>query len=688
MDFRSRANREAAIEAGSVVAPRADRRRRILTRLFGWGGEALPLASIALLAALVAALVLLADRQERETRRLDLVRDALWVGEALDFALSSQREAVQRLAEDTQRGGLAGEAFAARARTLSAAYAEFAALALVEAGGEISAGAQDRPDSVAQMGLGAEEFATARAASTVSRHAVITGVVRPAEGGPALAIVAPASAQGAAGAFVVAQVSLDKLLAQQAPWWVAERLALAIVDADDEPLARRARGEADPAIAPHKSAFGPIAPGLFLTVAAYARPSNVTQNALLGAIAAMAIVAAASLWARARHLARRRESERRLREETAFRRSMEDSLTIGMRARDLEGRIISVNAAFERMVGWSEADLVGRAPPMPYWREEDIARTRALHDKVLVGDMPDQGMEFRFRRRDGVEFDALVYEAPLIDAEGAHRGWIGSFLDITARRQAEALAREQSETLERTARLVTIGEMASLVAHELNQPLAAISSWNAGMLNLLAQGEADPDVLRGALERSAEAAQRAGRILRRVQDFVRRSEPRFEPLDLAALAAECVERARREHRDGEIALDVTADAPAQGDRILIEQVIVNLLRNAAEAAQAQGAARRIRVTVRRIDDEIELAVRDNGPGLPPDVAARLFTPFQTTKEKGMGLGLTICRSIVEVHGGRLTGANAPGGGAAFAFRLRLAEQGEAATTGAPTGQAA
>lgn len=672
MDFRTGGNREAAIDAPFVASPQPGRGRRLLTRLFGWGGEALPLASIALLAGLVAALVFIAERQEREARRLDLVRDALWVGETLDFALASQREAVQRLAEDTQRAGLSGEAFAARARTLSGAWAELVALSLVDADGTVLASAQERGAGLAQLGLSTAGYAAARAVAAVSGKPTVTDVLTTPDG-PALAFVAAASAQGAAGAFVIAEVSLEKLLAQQAPWWVAERLALAIVDADDDRLATRARGEADPAIPPYKSAFGPIAPGLFLTVAAYRRPSNVTQTALIGAIAAMALIAAASLWARARHLARRRATERALREETAFRKSMEDSLTVGMRARDLEGRIVSVNAAFARMVGWSAAELVGRTPPMPYWREEDMARTLALHDKVLVGDTPDQGMEFRFRRRDGSEFDALVYEAPLIDAEGAHRGWIGSFLDITPRRQAEALARQQSETLERTARLVTIGEMASLFAHELNQPLAAISSYNAGLLNLLAQGEADPQVMRGALERSAEAAQRAGRIIRRVQDFVRRSEPRFEPLDLAGLTADCVERARREHREGEITLSVETEAEASGDRVLIEQVIVNLLRNAAEAAEGRGAARRIDVALRQFGEEIELAVADNGPGLAPEVAARLFTPFQTTKTKGMGLGLTICRSIVEVHRGRLTGVNAPGGGAVFSFRLRVAE---------------
>ncbi|MBK9082181.1 MAG: PAS domain S-box protein [Rhizobiales bacterium] len=485
-------------------------------------------------------------------------------------------------------------------------------------------------------------------------------------GGEVVGVVALAGE----GQAVVALVSLEKLLAQQAPWWVAEKHAVAIVDVDDAPLATRARAAADPAIAPYKMAIGDATQGLFVSLAAYPRPTNLVRNALLGAIGALALVTAVALWTRARHLRRRREAELRLREEYAFRTAMENSLTVGMRARDLQGAVTSVNPAFCRMVGWSQEELVGTRPPMPYWREEDIERTRAFHDSVLEGRAPKNGMELRFRRRDGTEFDALVYEAPLIDAQGRQKGWIGSFVDVTARKQAEALAREQSETLERTARLVTIGEMASLVAHELNQPLAAISGYTAGMLNLVDAGAADEAAMRGALSKSAEAARRAGRIIQRVQDFVRRSEPRREPFDLAALARECVEFFQRDAADVVVTLDLAADAPpALGDRVLIEQVIINLLRNAGEATGAQ-AERRIAVSLTVEGEDLAFSVADNGPGLSPEIEARLFTPFATTKRTGMGLGLTICRSILEVHRGRLTGANAAGGGAVFAFRLR------------------
>jgi len=647
---------------------------RWLASALRWSADALPIVSLVLLAGLVAALVMLAERQDREDRRLDLVRDALWVSEALDFALGAQREAIERLAVDTARAGLRGEEFLTRARPLVTAYAELVAVSLVDAEGRVIDGWPRNGEVAAPSPA---TVAAARAVAQASGRAATTGVMRAPGGGAVVGVVAIADG----GQAVVALLSLDKLLAQQAPWWVAEKHAVAIVDADDAPLATRARTVADAGIAPYRMAFGEASQGLFVKLSAYRRPTNLARNALLGAIGALALLTAVSLWARARHLRRRREAELRLRDEYAFRRAMEDSLTVGMRARDLDGRITSVNPAFCRMVGWSQQELVGRAPPMPYWREEDIERTRAFHDSVLEGRAPKHGMELRFRRRDGVEFDALVYEAPLIDAQGRQKGWIGSFVDVTARKQAEALAREQSETLERTARLVTIGEMASLVAHELNQPLAAISSYTAGMLNLVEAGAADEAAMRGALSKSAEAARRAGRIIQRVQDFVRRSEPRHEPFDLAGLARECVEFFQRDAGDVAVTLDVAADAPqALGDRVLIEQVIINLLRNAAEATDAQ-AERRIAARLAAEDGHLVFSVADNGPGLSPEIEARLFTPFATTKRNGMGLGLTICRSILEVHRGRLTGANAPGGGAVFAFRLRAAGASQDSTQG-------
>jgi two-component system sensor histidine kinase DctS len=212
---------------------------------------------------------------------------------------------------------------------------------------------------------------------------------------------------------------------------------------------------------------------------------------------------------------------------------MEDSLMVGMRARDLEGRVTYVNPAFLQMVGFSAEELIGREPPMPYWAPEEMERTLLLHNKVLEGKAPHEGFEIRLMRKDGSRFDALIYEAPLIDADGRQTGWMGSIIDVTARKHAEELARQQQEKLQVTARLVTMGEMASTLAHELNQPLAAITSYNAGCLNKLESGNFSAVQLKEALGKLGVQAQRAGHIIRRVHDFVRKSEPKLAPCDLA-----------------------------------------------------------------------------------------------------------------------------------------------------------
>ncbi|MBL0168220.1 MAG: PAS domain S-box protein [Propionivibrio sp.] len=195
-----------------------------------------------------------------------------------------------------------------------------------------------------------------------------------------------------------------------------------------------------------------------------------------------------SLWAVRGLIQRRLVAEQALRSEYAFRKAMEDSLTVGMRARDLEGRVTYTNPAFCQMVGFSAEELIGARPPMPYWAPEELENTQAIHQAVIEGKAPREGFEIRLMRKDGSRFDALIYEAPLIDADGQHTGWMASIVDVTARKHAEELARQQQEKLQLTSRLVTMGEMASALAHELNQPLAAITSYNTGCLNKLESG--------------------------------------------------------------------------------------------------------------------------------------------------------------------------------------------------------
>jgi PAS domain S-box-containing protein len=256
--------------------------------------------------------------------------------------------------------------------------------------------------------------------------------------------------------------------------------------------------------------------------------------------------------------------------------------------------------------------------------------------------------------------------------------------DVTARRRAEELAAQQAEKAQVSSRLITMGEMASSVAHELNQPLTAITNYCNGMVSRVKADTIDRDALLAALGKTARQAERAGQIIHRIRAFVKKSEPQRQAATARAIVDEAVELASIELRRRNVAIHhyVAQRLPdLHCDPILIEQVLLNLLKNAAEAidsAQLPASRRHIelRVVPRHSPEEggvIEFAVTDQGPGLPEEVIARLYEAFFSTKAEGMGIGLSLCRSIVESHRGRIKAQNLYNGtsvtGCRFAFTL-------------------
>ena len=239
--------------------------------------------------------------------------------------------------------------------------------------------------------------------------------------------------------------------------------------------------------------------------------------------------------------------------------------------------------------------------------------------------------------------------------------------DITPRRQAEEQARAQAERAESASRLITMGEMASSVAHELNQPLTAINNYCSGMVSRIKADNLNQDELLQALEKTAHQAKRAGQIIQRIRSFVKRSEPNRAPSDVSTMVSEAVELAGIEMRRRHVRLNqvLASRLPAINvDPILIEQVLVNLMRNAAESidlAQRPLTRRDVELKVLpRLEEGqevIEFSVTDTGRGLPPEVMERLFEAFFSTKPEGMGIGLNLCRSIVESHQGRMKAEN-------------------------------
>lgn len=372
----------------------------------------------------------------------------------------------------------------------------------------------------------------------------------------------------------------------------------------------------------------------------------------------------------------RQRAERGLADALAFRKAMEDSLLTGLRARDLQGRITYVNPAFCQMVGFSGDELRGHGMPAPYW-PPDLAHEYQQRQEVrMAGNAPPrEGFSSVFMRKDGSFFPVLVMEAPLINAQGAHTGWMSAVVDITEQRRVEELSRTSQERLQATARLATVGEMASLLSHELNQPLAAISSYATGSLNRLQTSGAAVDTadLAMAMRRIAEQVERAGKLIRSVHDFVRRRAKVREPIAPQVLLDAILPLVQLQARKlgVQVQLDVgKALPPVLCDRSMVEQVLLNLTRNAMQAMEHPAVAERVLVLrVAHIPAWVEFSVSDQGPGIPLEVAERLFTPFFTTKDEGMGLGLSLCRTVVEQHGGMLSFESNLPQGAVFRFTL-------------------
>ena len=395
---------------------------------------------------------------------------------------------------------------------------------------------------------------------------------------------------------------------------------------------------------------------------------DIFPNVLTALVTAMSIALVTVLVMLGRDMRRRLRAEHDLADALAFRKAMEDSLVTGLRARDLQGRITYVNPAFCDMVGFAPDELLGHATPAPYWPPELAHEYEKRQEVRLTGQHapPREGFESVFMRKDGSRFPVLIIEAPLINALGLQTGWMSAFLNLSEQRRIEELSRASQERLQATARLATVGEMASLLSHELNQPLAAISSYATGSLNMLRDG---PDALADielAMRRIAEQAERAGKVIKSVHDFVRRRDQEREPVTPQALLDAIMPLVSLQSRKLGVRVQVKLqDGLPQllCDRTMVEQVLLNLARNAMQAMDQAGIsdpslliqARHAGGGERHTGSKawVEFSVADCGPGIPEAVAQQLFTPFYTTKAEGMGLGLSLCRTVVEQHGGFL-----------------------------------
>jgi len=486
----------------------------------------------------------------------------------------------------------------------------------------------------------------------------------------------------ASGGALVARYSPSDMLRQNVPWWLARKYDVRLVDSFGAVMASTIEARDPGERQFHRISLQPGLPDGYLELVARDRVTRWYRSFPMAIVAGFVLLLAAITWMLRRQVLDVTRAEAAWRTEAAWRSAMEDSLTVGLRARDLDGRTLYVNRAFADMVGYSPEELGGLSPPMPYWPPDAIDESMQRHRRNMAGDAPRGGYEARWRHREGRALDIILFEAPLVDASGRHIGWMGSVLDNTERKRLEDRDRRQTDTMAHHARLTMLGEIASTLAHELNQPLSAISSYNAGVINSLQRDATpasppDPTVLR-ALQRLGEQAAHAGRIVQRIRQFLTRREPQLETCSLNAVVDGGVLLLRRELAREHVQLKLALApnlSPVVADAVLIEQVVINLVRNAGDALAEQPAdaarPRRIEVSTLRTPDQrfVRIDVRDNGPGLQGRRIEALCAPFYSTKRDGMGMGLAICRSILEAHQGALDAVESPGGGAWFSMTL-------------------
>ena len=418
-------------------------------------------------------------------------------------------------------------------------------------------------------------------------------------------------------------------------------------------------------------------------------------NMLTALVSSLALALIAVLFLLGRDMRRRLRVEHDLANALAFRKAMEDSLVTGLRARDLNGRITYVNPAFCQMVGVQAKDLLNHSFPSPYWPPElaGVYQDRQTI-RLASNSLPQSGFESVFMRSDGTRFPVLIIEAPLINANGKHTGWMSAILDISEQRRVEEMSRASQDRLQATARLAMVGEMASLLSHELNQPLAAISSYATGSLNLLEDAGASTAPLGAdlqlALRRITEQAERAGKVIKSVHDFVRRRDQVRECVAPRALLDAIMPLVSLQARKLHVRVMIQVDESCSTvlcDRTMVEQVLLNLCRNGMQAMrEVNTLSDRERVLSLRVmptDDRwIMFSVTDHGVGISVEIADKLFTPFFTTKAEGMGLGLSLCRTVIEQHGGFLGHTPALAGGTVFSFTLPASLAGEPAARSA------
>ncbi len=517
----------------------------------------------------------------------------------------------------------------------------------------------------------AQALATMQDTTRGLRRSAYAGLMQQADGGPTdvVWLAVPFFDRGEFAGNYLAALSLNRAVQALVPPWYAQNHGVRLIGADAALAPNPLVG-----VNPYHAAMNLPGADLLLEVSSLGvQPATVPRVFFLVALLFL-LGMLASLLALRRDFVKRQQVQARLQAEVALRTAMENSVTIGLRAWDRDGKILYVNDAFCRLVGYPAQALVGQSNPLPYWPVDQASELQLVHREALAQGTPEDGVEVQFQHSDGRLLDVLIHEAPLNTATGAQLGWMSSVLDISERKRAQRMAALQQEKLEASGRLVAVGEVASTLAHELNQPLGALSSFANGLLNRLRGGTIKLADMEPVVARMARLAERAGGIIQRINAFARRREISRQRLDLSAVLQRVLGSMGDVQGRAVVLVQPRGPIWIEADELLLAHLINNLVGNALDWALRGTALAQVRVALTRDTAQgmAVIAVGDSGPGVPAQEQASIFNAFFSTKEGGMGMGLAICRSIVEAHHGRIAVGRDPDlGGACFTVSLPL-----------------
>jgi two-component system sensor kinase FixL len=337
-------------------------------------------------------------------------------------------------------------------------------------------------------------------------------------------------------------------------------------------------------------------------------------------------------------------------------------------AKDLNGVILSWNRAAERLFGYTASEVFGQ-PITVIFPPDRIEEEAVILDRIRRGEVVDH-YETARHRKDGQIISVSATISPIRDASGKIIGASTTLRDLTRRNARDQRIQELQSELAHVQRLNELGQVVATLVHEINQPLTAIGSYVNACRRLVTTG--DRERIQSALERIADQTDRTRDIVQRIRDFVKKREVQMRAENLAQVIEEAIELTRTSISDT-MTLGIQIEQTGlevEIDKVQVQQVLFNLLRNGIEAMQDQPRRELVVATSRVQEGMVEISVADTGPGLPEEVRKKLFQPFVTTKASGMGVGLSVCRAIVEAHRGRLWADDNPSGGTIFRFTVR------------------